>query len=65
MKITQYQQAKNDLKTISQWAKNKFPDDKPAIRQTINDETHNLCKEYDLSEKKESMLHNYACTLHP
>ena len=34
MKITQYQQAKNDLKTISQWAKNKFPDDKPAIRQT-------------------------------
>ena len=65
MKITQYQQAKQDLKIISQWAKSKFPEDKVAVRQIINDNTHALCSDHDLSEKKESMLHNYACTLHP
>ena len=62
---TQYQQAKQDLKTISQWAKSKFPEDKPAVRQIINDNTHVLCSDYDLSEKKQNLLHNYACTLHP
>ena len=62
---TQYQYAKQDLKSVSQWAKRHFVNDKPGIRQTINDETHHICKEYDLSEKKQSMLHNYACTLHP
>ena len=62
---TQYQYAKQDLKTISQWAKSKFPEDKPAVRQIINDNTHALSSDYDLSEKKQSMLHNYACTLHP
>ena len=62
---TQYQQAKQELKNISQWAKSKFIEDKPAIRQTINDNTHDLCKKYDLSEKKQNMLHDYACTLHP
>ena len=62
---TQYQKAKEDLKSISQWAKIKFPTDKPAIRQIINDNTHALCSDYDLNDKKQSMLHNYACTLHP
>jgi hypothetical protein len=61
---TQYQQAKKELKEVSQWVKREF-NDNPQIRQTINDETHHICKEYDLSEKKQSMLHNYACTLHP
>ena len=60
-----YQYAKEDLKLISKWAKSKFPKDKPAIRQIINDNTHALCIDYDLSKYKQSLLHDYACTLHP
>ena len=60
-----YQYAKKDLKLISKWAKSKFPTDKPAIRQIINDNTCALCIDYDLSKYQKSLLHNYACTLHP
>jgi hypothetical protein len=62
---TSYKFAKDHLKEISIYAKKHFVNDKPAIRQTINDSTHNICNEYDLSNKKQNMLHNYACTLHP
>ena len=65
MKVTQYQQAKEELKNISEWAKSHFIGDKPAVRQVINDNTHSLAFEYALSDKKQDMLHNYACTLHP
>lgn len=65
MKLSGYQFARKQLKEISIFAKNHFKDDKPAIRQTINDNTHALCIDYDLSEYKSSLLHNYACTLHP
>ena len=62
---TSYRFAKENLKSISQRAKIKFPTDKPAIRQIINDNTHALCIDYDLSKYKQSLLHDYACTLHP
>ena len=65
MKITQYQQAKQDLKTISQSAKNQFPNDEPAIRQIINDSANDLILTYDLSEHQIILLSNYAGTLHP
>jgi transcription initiation factor IIF auxiliary subunit len=65
MKTTQYQKAKNNLKVTSSMAKSQFSNDKPMIRQIINDSIDNLANEYHLSEKKQDMLHNYACTLHP
>tara|TARA_R110000822_G_scaffold107427_6_gene236112 strand:+ start:603 stop:800 length:198 start_codon:yes stop_codon:yes gene_type:complete len=63
--MTNYQKAKNNLKETSLMAKNQFPTDKPMIRQIINDSTHNICSLYDLSEQRQSLLHDYACTLHP
>ena len=62
---TQYQQAKNDLKNISKSAKSQFTNDKPAIRQIINDGANHLILNYDLSEHQIILLSNYAGTLHP
>tara|TARA_B100001146_G_C16161175_1_gene425728 strand:+ start:484 stop:684 length:201 start_codon:yes stop_codon:yes gene_type:complete len=61
---TLYQFAKEQLKEIAIYAKKKHPNDKPAVRQIINDSTHSICIENDLSEYKSGLLHNYACTLH-
>ena len=62
---TAYQDAKQDLKNIAIDAKKEFKGDKPAIRQIINDNTHFIAYQYELSEYKTDLLHNYACTLHP
>ena len=61
--MTKYQQAKQDLLSIAQEAKNSFKDDKPAIRQTINDNAYYL--EEGLKDYQKRLLHDYACKLHP
>ena len=65
MKFTQYQQAKNELKNISIHAKNTFANDKPGIRMYINDSINWVSDNYSLTDYKNSLLHDYACTLHP
>ena len=63
--MTNYQIAKSNLKAISQDAKIQYRNDKPAVRQAINDYVDYLCKNMNLSEHKRNLLSNYACTLHP
>lgn len=53
------------LRSHAEYARKIYAGDKPAIRQAINIRAHELCEEYDLSEHKQSLLHNYACKLHP
>ena len=62
-----YQSAKRTLKATADMAKSQFADDKPMIRQIINDSADNLCRDtlYVLTEYQKDLLHNYACTLHP
>ena len=62
---TTYQQAKNSLKNTANMAKSQFSNDKPMIRQIINDSVDFLCKELRLSEYQRNLLSNYACNLHP
>lgn len=63
--MTSYQNAKSNLKAVSQDAKAQHRNDKPAIRQTINDYVDYLCKDLNLSEYQRNLLSNYACKLHP
>lgn len=63
--MTQYMSIKRNLKDIADMAKSQFPNDKPAIRQIINDSVYFQCKEYQLNERERDMLSNYACKLHP
>jgi hypothetical protein len=63
--ITNYQSAKDMLRAHSEWVKARYRSDKPAIRQAINDYTHELCRDFSLSEYQCNLLHNYACELHP
>jgi len=65
MKNSTYQDAKSRLKDAARQAKNYYINDKPAIRQTINDTADMLCKDLQLSEYQRNLLANYACTLHP
>jgi hypothetical protein len=63
--MTNYQSAKNELKSISQDAKKEFKNDKPAQRMIINDTADALCKNLNLSDYNRNLLSNYACKLHP
>lgn len=65
MKNTDYQTAKSNLKETAKQAKIEFKNDKPAIRQIINDEMDSICKDMKLTEYRGNLLANYACTLHP
>lgn len=65
MKISIYQQAKQELKSIATDAKKEYPNDKPAIRQIINDSLDSLCKSLRMSDYQRYLLSNYACKLHP
>ena len=60
-----YQIAKRTLLAIALDVKAQYRNDKPCIRQIINDSTHEICRDLDLSEHKTNLLHNYACELHP
>ena len=46
-------------------AKAQYRNDKPVIRQIINDSTHEVCRDLDLNKYQQNLLHNYACELHP
>jgi hypothetical protein len=63
--MTNYQEAKDKLRSYAQWTKARFRNDKPAIREAINIHTHELASDFDLTEHKKNLLHNYACALHP
>lgn len=63
--ISKYQQVKIALKISAKQFKERFSDDKPMIRQLINDEVDYYCKDLNLSEYQRNLLSNYACKLHP
>jgi len=65
MKVSNYKVAKSMLRAHAEYISVQFRSDKPAIRQGINDYTHEVCKEFNLSNYHQNLLHNYACTLHP
>jgi hypothetical protein len=70
-----YQEAKSQLKNHATAAKIINPNDKPFIRQYINDGADSIVKEiilnpkWDISETKRNQytnwLHLYAAKLHP
>ena len=60
---TNYQEAKKELLNIAKLAKKEYKNDKPAIRQIINDQAYFLT--YNLTSHENNLLHDYACTLHP
>ena len=73
--MTRYQQAKQQLKNAAMLAKQSQPNDKPFIRQWINDTADAIvkdiinCPSWDISELKREQyrqwLSLYACKLHP
>ena len=63
--MTKYSQAKETLKFIAMASKKEFKNDKPAIRQAINDSADMLCKDLQLSEWDRHRLALYSCKLHP
>lgn len=63
--MTNYQKAKRNLKDVSDMAKSQFSNDKPMIRQIINESVHYQASEYKLHEHQIFKLSNYACKLHP
>jgi len=62
---TNYQEAKKELKFIADFAKKEYKNDLPAVRTYINDSVNWVSDNYDLSNYKNSLLHDYACKLHP
>jgi hypothetical protein len=60
-----YQQAKQQLKSIAAIAKINHPKDKPAIRLEISSCIDNIASNHNLTEYQRNLLHNYACVLHP
>jgi len=63
--MTQYQEMKSMLRSHAEYVSVQFRGDKPAIRQSINDYTDSICKDYKASEYHRDLLSNYACKLHP
>lgn len=61
--MTNYQQAKEELKRIANHVKKHYPSDKPLQRQCINDNAYFLS--CNLTEHEKNLLDNYACKLHP
>ena len=62
---TDYQTAKSKLQAYSDWIKAFAGNDKPMIKQGINDHADMLCKDFQLTEHQRNLLANYACKLHP
>ena len=70
-----YREAKRQLKNAANEAKLSRPNDKPFIRQWINDTADAIIKDYincpswNISENKREQYRNwlnlYACKLHP
>lgn len=60
-----FQSMKTYLKCVKRRAELQYPNDKPAIRQSINDAADSLIKEDKLTKYQEKLLSNYAASLHP
>lgn len=63
--MTNYQNAKQDLRFVAKKAKHDKPKDKPYQRMIINDSCDWISDNHSLTEYQNSLLHNYACKLHP
>ena len=63
--MTNYQITKSMLRSHAEYVKVQYRGDKPAIRQSINDYTDMISKDYNLSDYQRDLLSNYACKLHP
>lgn len=63
--MTKYQQAKRMLLEVAREAKKSKPNDKPYVRQSINDHADYLCKSLNLTDHQRELLSNFACKLHP
>ena len=63
--MTNYQNAKTNLKSHALQVQKAFKNDKPAQRQYINDYTDMLCKDYHLSNYQRDLLSNYSIKFHP
>ena len=63
--MTNYQTTKKMLQSHAEDVKFQFIGDKAAIRQSINDYTDTIGKDYDLNDYQKNLLANYACKLHP
>lgn len=63
--MTYYKEVKKILKSIADNAKKEFKDDKPQVRQIINDSSFTLGMDFKLTDYQVYLLANYACTLHP
>ena len=63
--MTNYKNIKRQLKDVADMAKSQYGNDKPMVRQIINDSVDFFSKEYQLSEYFRSLLADYACKLHP
>lgn len=63
--MTNYIFAKSKLRSHAEYVSVLFKGDKPAIRQSINDYTDSICKDFNLTECERNLLSNYACKLHP
>ena len=63
--MTNYQNAKTELKETANFVKKHYPKDKPLQRQTINDKAYFLGSDFRLTPKQIELLSNYACKLHP
>ena len=60
-----YLGVKDKLRSHAEYAKVQYRDDKPAIRQSINDYADFISKDYQLPDWQRGLLHNYAAMLHP
>lgn len=63
--MTNYQTTKTMLRSHAEYVKVQFRGDKPTIRQSINDYTDMIGRDYSLNDYQKNLLANYACKLHP
>lgn len=63
--VSAYVYSKKTLKQIADEYKNKYPSDKPKVRQIINDSIDCIVSDFKLTNHQRSLLCNYACKLHP
>jgi len=63
--MTHYQTAKSMLRAHAEYVTVQYRNDKPAIRQSINDYVDSISRDYGLSDYYIGLLSNYACSLHP
>ena len=63
--MTKYQNAKLMLRSHAEFVKALHRKDKPMIRQSINDYTDSICKDFRLTDRQTDLLSNFAAKLHP